>query len=50
MAEGRQGCENFNVNVYRDRYGDLQQTYGGDTAAYYLHYLNYGRTEGRSGI
>ncbi len=49
MAEGRQGCEDFNVLVYRNNYGDLQSIYGDSLSEYYMHYLYYGRAEGRTG-
>lgn len=50
MREGRQGSASFNVNVYRDRYGDLQQAFGDDLRSYYIHYLDNGLGEGRTGI
>jgi uncharacterized protein YkwD len=48
MKEGRQACEDFNVNAYRDRYEDLQNAFGGDLQSYYLHYISYGKAEGRN--
>lgn len=50
MAEGRQGCATFNVNIYMSRYPDLQAVYGTDLPGYYMHYMNYGILEGRTGI
>lgn len=50
MAEGRQGCSNFNVNSYKNNYSDLRSAFGDNLPAYYMHYLNYGRTEGRTGL
>lgn len=47
IAEGRQGCESFNVNIYIANNPDLQQIFGDDLKAYYQHYLNYGQYEGR---
>ena len=35
MAEGRQGNAEFNVQVYKDRYPDLQAVYGDDLVSYY---------------
>lgn len=48
MAEGRQGCENFNVNIYRENYPDLQAAFGGDLRQYYLHFITSGSREGRN--
>jgi hypothetical protein len=48
MAEGRQGCENFNVFVYKANYADVRNAYGDDLKQYYLHFMNYGYAEGRS--
>ena len=47
MAEGRQGCENFNVFVYKANYADVRNAYGDDLKQYYLHFMNYGYAEGR---
>ena len=38
-----------NVAVYRARYADLQRAFGGALKSYYLHYIRYGKREGRSG-
>lgn len=46
MVEGRQACENFDVNVYK-KYADLQQAFGNDLKAYYIHYIQYGKNEKR---
>lgn len=40
----------FNVGVYRGNYADLQSAYGNNLKSYYLHYMNFGKKEGRSGI
>lgn len=48
MAEGRQGCETFNVNVYKDNNPDLVSVYGDDLKSYYIHYINCGHNEGRT--
>ena len=47
MAEGRRGNEGFNVKYYQYRYDDLQGAYGTNLKEYYLHYLQFGRSEGR---
>ena len=47
MAEGRRGNRGFNVKYYQYRYDDLQGAYGADLKEYYLHYLQFGRGEGR---
>lgn len=49
MAAGLQGCEDFNVYVYRARYADIRAAFGDDLAAIYQHYLKYGIREKRSG-
>ena len=48
MAEGRQACENFNVQRYKAKYLDLQRAYGTNLKLYYYHYIVYGRNEGRT--
>ena len=50
MKEGRQAKADFNAGVYRENYADLQSAYGNDLKSYYLHYMNFGKKEGRSGI
>ena len=50
MNEGRQGNSKFNAYVYRARYGDLQNAFGDNLKEYYMHYINYGKKEGRNGI
>ena len=47
MAEGRQGCENFNPIAYKNNYADLRNAFGNDWKQYYLHFINYGYSEGR---
>ncbi len=49
MSEGRQAKEDFNVYTYRNRYSDLRSAFGKDLKSYYLHYINYGKSEKRSG-
>lgn len=47
MAEGRRGCEAFNVLTYREKNGDLKAAFGDDLKQYYIHYINNGKNEGR---
>ncbi len=49
MAEGRQGCEEFNVQYYKANYNDLQAAFGENLPNYYLHYITNGKAEGRIG-
>lgn len=48
MAKGEQASENFNVELYRRNYSDLESAYGKNTALYYQHYIRYGVKEGRN--
>lgn len=51
MQEGRRGNADFDVNAYMDNNPDLVQLFGKeDLASYYLHYISYGKKEGRSAI
>ena len=50
MAEGRQAITSFNVYAYMERYDDLRQAFGTDLVKYYLHYIDYGFSEGRLAI
>ena len=47
MKEGRQGITGFNVFAYANRYPDLQQKFGSELSAYYMHYISIGYSEGR---
>ena len=49
MEDGLQASEEFNVQIYRDRYPDLAQAYGDDLKMYYIHYMLYGKKEKRIG-
>ena len=49
MDEARQASKNFNVQNYRNRYSDLKKKYKKKWKKYYLHYINYGKKEGRNG-
>lgn len=44
--EGRQGISTFNVQALR-RYSDLQKNFGVNWPDYFLHYLRFGKSEGR---
>ena len=48
MAEGRKGCAEFDVNVYKENNTDLQTAFGSDLRKYYEHYMNIGWAEGRT--
>lgn len=47
MRERRQGCAEFSVRSYYNRYEDLRQAFGTDWPSYYNHYIQYGKAEGR---
>lgn len=48
MNEGRQANDSFDVKSYRNRYAGLRLTYGwDDLPKYYMHYIEYGKSEGR---
>lgn len=47
ISEGRSGCADFNVAIYRANYPDLQAAYGNDLAAYCEHYAANAVSEGR---
>ena len=50
IREGRQGSENFNLQVYRANAKDLQKYYGfsnDKNYLYYNHYMYHGYKEGR---
>lgn len=47
MAEGRIASENFDINLYRNRYADLRKAYGDTLQLYYYHYMQMGKAEGR---
>lgn len=51
MQEGRRGNEEFDVKAYMENNPDLVQIFGTeDLESYYLHYINYGKKEGRSAL
>ncbi len=47
MKNQDQAIATFNVSYYRNKYSDLRSAFGTGYAAYYLHYINFGRKEGR---
>ncbi len=47
MAAKMQGCDNFDVQSYFNRYADLRRAYGTQWKNYYHHYIRYGVREGR---
>jgi len=49
MREARQAHANFDVNAYRNRYADLRNAFGSDLQKFYLHFVNFGQSEGRNG-
>ena len=48
MKEGRQGSDEFILDVYKSNYSDLTAVFGTDNVAYYMHYIKYGKAEGRN--
>lgn len=51
MQEGRRGNAEFDVKAYMDNNADLIQAFGpSDYTSYYLHYINYGKREGRIAV
>ena len=50
MAAGEKGNSKFDVYSYKNAYADLRKSFGNDLKKYYMHYLNYGKAEGRKEI
>ena len=49
MQEGRRGNAEFDVYAYMENNPDLVQVFGtDDLTSYYLHYISYGKKEGRT--
>jgi N-acetylmuramoyl-L-alanine amidase len=48
MDELRNASPYFDVVSYMNRYEDLREAFGDDYPAYYMHYINYGKAEGRN--
>ena len=49
MSEGRRGSASFDVQSYRCRYSDLRRSFGTNLSLYYLHFIDFGKKEGRDG-
>ncbi len=49
MNEGRQASNEFNVYSYAGRYPELFNVFWFNLPAYYNHYIDYGKSEGRIG-
>lgn len=49
IAEGRQGCADFDVFSYRAKSEDLRRVYGNNLMSYYRHFVTQGKIEGRDG-
>ena len=47
MYEGRRGSVEFNVFNYICRYSDLHNSYKYEYKYYYIHYMRFGKAEGR---
>lgn len=47
MAEGRRANQKFSPAVYREKNGDLLDSFGDDYPEYYKHYITYGMYENR---
>lgn len=47
MNERRQASKKFDVQSYSNEYQDLRLAYGQDAKKYYMHYITYGKKEGR---
>lgn len=50
MSKGHQASEKFDVEYYKNHYPDLRIVYGDDLKQYYIHYINWGKAEGRIGV
>ena len=51
MQECRRGNDEFDVKAYMENNPDLVQVFGpSDYTSYYLHYITYGKNEGRSAV
>lgn len=49
MKKGYQGCASFNVQCYKERYPDLEASFGNNYVPYYIHYIRCGAKENRDG-
>lgn len=50
IKRGQQACDTFNIVSYFYANADLRDLYGDDYSSYLLHYLNKGKSEGRTAI
>ncbi len=49
LGEGRRASASFDPRAYLQREGDLRSAFGTDHAAALIHWVRYGRAEGRNG-
>ena len=47
INERRKASSEFDINYYFENYKDLQQAFKTDYKQYFIHFLKYGRFEGR---
>ena len=47
VREWRDSSEEFNAEIYKENYKDLQEAFGDECRGYVEHYINRGRLEGR---
>jgi hypothetical protein len=47
MTEGRRANTEFNVITYRTLYADLDSAFSNNLRLYYMHFIYYGKAEGR---
>lgn len=50
MKSGDQAIESFNVQIYKNNYADLRNSFDNDLKLYYLHYIDIGKKENRNAI
>lgn len=48
MSQGLRASEDFDVKYYQYKYSDLKKAFGNNYKMYYVHYLQYGKKEGRT--
>lgn len=48
IFEGRTCNANFNPSAYASAYSDLKDKYGVDIVKYYIHYVEFGKDDGRT--
>ena len=48
LTDNRVASSRFDIAVYKKCNTDVADLYGKNTVGYYLHYINYGRAEGRT--